>query len=88
LLPALQVQVLVVKRGQGLLLLKQDGLLVECSNHYVLHAVDVCLLDLLEDIGDIGEQDGLASDPALLKDLQLLDVLKHLMIVSGEFVAT
>ena len=69
MLSALQIQVLVVQRGQPLLLLKKDGLLVECRDHDVLHAVDVCLFYLLEDVGDIGEQDGLASDPALLKDL-------------------
>ena len=69
-------------------LLKKDCLLVECRDHDVLHTVDVCLFYLLEDVGDIGEQDGLAPCPALVKDLQLLDVLKHLVIVSDEFIAT
>ena len=53
-------------------LLEEDGLLVECRDHDVLHAVDVGLLYLLEDVGDVGEQDGLAAGPALLEDLQLL----------------
>ena len=88
LLSAHQIQVLVVYRSHPLLLLKLDGLLVECRDHDVLHAVDVCLLYLLEDVGDISEQDGLATDPALLKHLQLFDVLKHLVVVSGEFITS
>jgi len=88
LLPARQVdEVLVVKGGHPLPLLEEDSLLVECRDHDVLHAVDVGLLYLLEDVGDVGEQDGLAAGPALLEDLQLLDVLEHLVIISGEFVA-
>ncbi len=62
--------------------------MVECRDHDVLHAVDVSLLYLLEDVGDISEQDGLAPDPALLKYLKLFDVLKDLVVVSGEFIAS
>jgi hypothetical protein len=50
LLPACQVD-----RVLGGDPLEEYGLLVEGGNHYVLDAVDVGFLDLLEDVGDVGE---------------------------------
>ena len=50
MLPAYQVDRVLV--GDPL---EEYGFLVEGGNHYVLDAVDVGFLDLLEDVGDVGE---------------------------------
>ena len=66
-------------------MLNDFGLLVECLQQHLLDLVDMHLLYLLKDVGDVCEQDRRRLGSSLLQSLQLFEVLIYFMIIPCEF---